>query len=206
MSCDSKVNLDLTDKRPVKSIKIGDATEAALIEQELDLEIKHISGNTLYFYSDDQNTLSKLKDIGYQISDENPKQISFRIVKLLSKDRTSLSTENNISISKELSRYNIKTMIREKDHWIIYGALSDLSTIKNMGYMMEDFNSEIFPRMVKITVLSRNDVQIVNKLGVDIHSVEMEGNYPVIYGQAYDYQIDSMRVSEYRVEKINESL
>ena len=56
--CTSPVNLEPPDKRPVKSIQVGDATEAALIQQEMDIEIKYVDANTLYFYSDNEKTIS----------------------------------------------------------------------------------------------------------------------------------------------------
>ena len=203
MSCDPKVNLDLTDKRPVKSIKIDDATEAALIEQELDIEIKHVANNTLYFYSDNEDVLSTLKEIGYQVTDENPTQISYKMVKLVSKDKTALSTEKNDSILKELQEYRIKLFNREDGYWVIYGSLSDLSRIRDLGFVLEDLDTEIHPRSVKITVRSESDIQRVNEMGVDIYTTRLEGNYYVVYGGAYDSQIDLMEASGYQVEREN---
>lgn len=202
-SCESKVNLELTDKRPVKSIKIDDAAEAALIEQELDIEVKYVANNTLYFYSNNQNTLSQLKDIGYQINDENPTQTSFRMVRLFSKDKMILSREKNTLISKELQEYQIKVFNREKDYWVIYGSLSALSRIKELGFVMKNLDIEIRPRTVKIIVPSKNDIQRVNEMDVDIYSTAQKGKQYVIYGGAYDYQIDLMEAAEYQVEKEN---
>ncbi|MBT8258763.1 MAG: hypothetical protein KJO49_09855 [Bacteroidia bacterium] len=203
MSCDPKVNLDLTDKRPVKSIKIDDAEEASLIQQELDIEVKYVANNTLYFYSDNQETLSQLEEIGYLVKDENPKQISFRMVKLISKNKTSLSTEKNISILKELQEYRIKVFNREKSHWVIYGSLDDLSRLKELGFVMENLETEIHPRSVKIIVPSKDDIQKINEMGVDIYSSGQEGDSYLVYGGAYDYQIDLMAEAGYQISKEN---
>lgn len=198
MACDDKINLDLNDKRPVNSVLVNDAEEVAILQQELEIEVKYVNNNTLYFYANEA-TLSKLKDIGYLVSQENPMQTSFKTVKLLSKYNNLLKKEKNLEVSKELLKNKIKILNREDDHWIIYGTLEDLKKIERLGFKLENLEIEIHPRTVKITGASVEDIQIINEMNVDIYSSELNGNYLTVYGGAYDYQIDRLRDAGFEV-------
>lgn len=204
MCCTSTVNLELPDKRPVKSIKVGDPTEAALIQQEMDIEIKYVDDNTLYFYADNQKTISDLENIGYKIKETNPMQTSFKLVKLVSKNNSLLSMEKNETIQKELQEYSIKVLNREKGYWAIYGSLDNLSRVRELGYKIQNLETEVRPRNIEIKVPTKEDIQKVNEMEIDIYSSEFqkEGNI-TIFGGAYDYQIDLLEFAGYEVKKQN---
>lgn len=197
--CKSIVNLEPTDNRPVKSIQVSDADEVAIIEQEMDIEIKYVKENTLYFYTNNQETLSSLEDIGYQINEISPMQTSFRLVKIISKDDMLLSVDKNDSIRVELEQYNIKILKREDTYWAIHGSLENLTSLPALGYKIEDLDSEVRPRSIKIIVPTSEDVQKVNEMHVDIYSSGPDQEVYIIYGGAYDYQIDMLESAGYEV-------
>lgn len=199
--CTSVSELEPSDKRPVKSIQVGDATEAALIEQELDIEIKYIENNMLYFYVNSQNTIAELKNLDYRITEVSPGQISFRLVKMVSKNDLKFSIEKNDTFQNELQEYNIKLMKREEDHWVIHGSLENLRKIEDLGYKLEELDQEIRPRSIEIIVPSREDIQKVNELGIDIYSSGPQEDSYIIYGGAFDYQIDLLESTGFIVNK-----
>ncbi len=200
ISCNKGIKLEPADKRPVKSIQIGDAAEAALIEQELDVEIKHVDNNTLYFYSDNQDVVSELENIGYTVKEANPMQTSFKLVKLIASNNLNLSGERNDNVQKQLDEYNIKVLKREKDYWAIYGSLSGLSRIQELGFKLQNMETEVRPRSIQITVYSREDIQKINEMDIDIVSTKpLEQGY-VVYGSAFDYQIDQLEAAGYNIQ------
>jgi len=204
MCCNPTVNLNPPDEGPVKSVQVGDAMEAGLIQQGMDIEIKFIDGNTLYFYASNQKLISDLEDIGYNIQDTNPMQISFKLVKLVSKNNSKLSEEKNEIIQKQLQEYNIKVLKREKNYWAIYGSLENLSRIRELGYKIKELDTEVRPRSIEIKVPTREDIQKVNEMNIDIYStLPQKEDYIIIYGGAYDYQIDLLESSGYEVKKQN---
>ena len=103
------------DKRPVFSVMVEDGTEAAILQQSLNLEIVKMEGNRLYYYDGNAALIEKLKQVGYeQINSEEQQQVYKKYVKL----RLPKSADTTYKdLADMLSRQQIQVINREKDHW-----------------------------------------------------------------------------------------
>lgn len=202
-SCARTINLDPSDKRPIKKIEVGDATEAALIEQELGIETKYLANNELYFYTNNANVISELEKLGYEISEISPMQTSFKLVQLNLKSPLIKASNEQEKLLKQLNQYKVQVLLREQNHWTIYGSLESLKELVDKGFDLEEVNKEIRPRSIEITVPAKEDIQRVNAIDVDIYSSAENNDGFIIYGGAYDFQIDSLRSLGFQIKITN---
>src|SRR5688572_32293708 len=81
--CNTKGKMDLEppDKRQVYHTIVGDAHEAEILKQELQIELQNVMLPDLWFYTKDESTLNKMKDLGYEISKSELKQVHSKVVK-----------------------------------------------------------------------------------------------------------------------------
>ena len=142
----SQVSLAPPDKRPVFSVMVEDGTEAAILQQSLNLEIVKMEGNRLYYYDGNAALIEKLKQVGYeQINSEEQQQVYKKYVKL----RLPKSADTTYKdLADMLSRQQIQVINREKDHWVIYGTLGALNNIKHSGNILQNLNYELKPREI----------------------------------------------------------
>lgn len=176
------------NNRPVYVMQVGDSDELGLIQQRFKIQLKSREGSNIYFYAS-ESLLDSLKEIGYTIQQADVNQVEFRVVKVFKK-----GTE------EEILKTGIRMINREKDHWIIRGNLIQLQLLSTKGYSIKKMETEVRPRQVEIKVKDKKDIQYINDIGVDIfNSVEKAGIGFIVYGAAFDYQIDLMKSKKYEV-------
>ncbi len=182
-------NLEPNDKRPIYRITVGDADEAQLLQQQLKLDILRIEGPNLFFFESTGTLLDSLKNLGYFAENVVSQQVFYRIVKIPGLDK-----EDN------LSETGVQLINREKDHLIVRGNLNQLKLLKERGVSITVPGYEARPRQIQISISNRSDVQRVSEFYIDIYSVEnTKEDGLVIYGGAFDYQIDLLKENDFQV-------
>lgn len=195
------VNLEPNDPRPILSLQVGDADEATLLVQEIDLEIVRMEGLTVYFF-EDADQLPRLIDLGYDLEQQNPYNVFRRVVRI---DRAIPETE--------LVASGIQIINREKQYLVVEGAIGQLRALERSGSRIVGISGhEPRPRQIRVIVASTEDVAKIGAMQVDIYSAKPERGTSmdpkradrdvaiVIYGGAFDYQIDQLRNADYDVE------
>jgi hypothetical protein len=183
-----KAAFDPPDKRPVQSIQIGDAEEAALLQQELKIEIQQVKDKRLFYFSGNKDLDARLKELGYSIQREDLMQIYYKYAQVTIKDKVPDSSK-----AAELEKLGVIILNKEEKFWIIRGTLEQLKQVKKKGYQVKELEKEPRPRYVEIVVTAQTDIQKVNETGVDIYSVETKDKTFIIHAGAFDNQIDLIR-------------
>lgn len=196
-----RVNLEPNDPRPILSLQVEDVDEAALLVQEIDLDVVRVEGLTVYFF-EDADQIARLSDLGYDLEQQNPYNVFRRVVRI---DREIPEAE--------LVASGIKIINREKQYLVVEGAIGQLRALERSGSRIIAISGdEPRPRQIRVMVSSTEDVARIGAMQVDIYSAkpergtsmdakraEQNGNI-VIYGGAFDYQIDQLRNADYDVE------
>jgi hypothetical protein len=187
-----EVNLKPPDARPVFSIVVEDADEIAILKQQLKIEPVQTIGPTLYF-AGDERIAEKLKSLGYMPAAADPYQVYNRVIRVYHKGR-----------EEELLKTGVKFINREKDFLVVRGSLAQLTSIRQMGYRIANAGpAELRPREVRVRVFSKEDVAYIGTIQVDIFTAQETREGIVVYGRAFDYQIDLMREKDFKVEIID---
>jgi hypothetical protein len=197
ISCkNERIKFEPADKRQVQYIEVADEDEVALLEQELGLEVKMVVGNRLYYYVKGNDQEQKLKDIGYGIKEGDPMKVNYQVVQLSVNDKAP-----DTSKAEELKKHDIQLINKEENYWVVRGPLDQLNEIQKMGYKLRIETKEPRPRQVEIMVKSKEDIQKVNELEVDIYSYQKSDKERsiTIYAGAFDYQIEQMQRMGYIV-------
>lgn len=204
MSCNNKeyVNLDPDDPRPIFSVQVVDADESALLVQRIGLDIVRIDGHTIYFY-EDSSQLHNMEEFGYEIKKENAFNIFRRVVRI---DRSVPEAE--------LIANGVRVINREKQFLIIDATIGQLRTLVRSGSQIESISVHEPPlRQIRIAVVTEEDIANIGAIGIDIYSAKSERKDQdqidtkveiVIYGGAFDYQIDLLNAAGYIVEILRE--
>lgn len=185
-------------REPILAVGVGDAIEAALLEQQLRLVPVRLDGTTLYLY-DRGDIRARLASLGYEPQRVNGAEVARRVV------RVSLQGG---APRDDLSKFGVNVINREREHWVVTGTVAALRALAGAGYRLEPVRDpEPRPRQVRIRARSAEDV---GKLGgiVDIYSVERAGRpneqqregAVIVYGAAFDSQIDQVRELGMEVE------
>ena len=199
------VNLEPNDPRPILSVQVADADEAALLVQKLGLEVVRMEGLTVFFF-EDANQLPRLVELGYDLQRQNAYDVFQRVVRI---DR---------SISEdELVANGVRIINREKQYLIVAATIGQLRVLVRSGSQIVAISGhEPRPRQVRIVVESMEDVAKIGAMEVDIYSAKPERKELidshktdrkvkiVIYGGAFDYQIDQLKEVGYSVEILPE--
>jgi hypothetical protein len=189
-----QLSLNPPDSRPVQSIEITDADEAALVQQQLGVEVQQVQGNRLYYFAVNKNLDDKLTEIGYTIRKENSMQIFYKYVQLSVNGKAPEESK-----AEELKKAGVLIINKEEKFWIVRGTLEQLKQLQKKGYTLNKMEKEPRPREVEVIVTVYADIQKVNETGIDIYSVEKKERSYTIYGGAFDYQIDKIRDMGFQV-------
>jgi hypothetical protein len=191
-----QLSLDPPDSRPVQSIEIADGDEAALIQQQMGIEIQQVQGNRLYYFAVNKNLDDKLTEIGYTIRKENSMQVFYKYVQISVNEKAPEGAK-----AEELKKTGVLILIKEEKFWIIRGTLEQLKQLQKKGYKLKEMEREPRPREVEVIVPAYEDIQKVNETGMDIYSVEKKERSYTIYGGAFDYQIEKIRDMGFQVTR-----
>ncbi|HEX7904325.1 MAG TPA: hypothetical protein VF487_10630 [Chitinophagaceae bacterium] len=191
-----KFPLDPPDKRPVQSIQIGDADEAALLQQELKIEIQQVKDNRLFYFAGSKGLDAQLTELGYTIKKEDLMQLYYKYAEITINKKVPEESR-----TEELQKKGIIILNKEENYWVIRGTLEQLKQVEKMGYKLKKLEKEPRPRKVEIVVNTQADIQKVNETGVDIYHVETKGNSYVIHAGAFDNQIELIRKMGFTVTR-----
>lgn len=183
-----KAPFEPPDKRQVQSIQVGDADEAALLQQELKIEIQQVKDKRLFYFAGSKDIDARLSELGYSIRKEDLMQVYDKYVQVTVNGKVPDSSK-----SAELEKLGVTVINKEEKYWVIRGTLEQLKEVKKKGYELKELEHEPRPRGVQITVSNQADVQKVNEAGVDIYHVENKDNKLIVHGAAFDNQIELMR-------------
>lgn len=186
------VDLAPRDQRPVYAVTVDDPAEAALLIQQLSLERIRVEGATLYFIGSPA-VLERLRATGYSPMLADRMQVERRVVRVFRRGN-----------ERDVIETGVRLLNREDGYWVVDGSLRELQLLSRLGYRIGAVGpNEPRPREIRITVRSRDDVQRVSELNVDIYNVRETAQGIVIAGGAYDVQIDALRAAGYQVERVS---
>lgn len=176
---------------PRYAIAIDDPDEIALLTQQLKLTHVRATRGAVYFEAD-PGQLSRLKELGYQITQADPEALDYRVLRVRRR-----GTE------EELRAQGITIIAREKTYWVVSGKLGQLRRLAAAGYLLQPIApDEPRPRLIRIVVTSRDDVQRVANYQVDIFTVADSAGRFTINGAALDMQIDRLRAAGFTVVQL----
>ncbi len=185
------VSLEPPDSRPVATIEVADAVEVALLVQKLKLEPVRTEGTRLYFY-DAPGLSERLRSLSYEPTRVNPYDVFRRVVRI-----------SRRGTEEDLRKSGILLINREETHWVVQASLANLRALERSGYQLSELGpNEPRPREVRIRVKSRDEVQRINSLHVDIFTVTPLERGFVVHGGAFDYQLDQLREQGFEVQLI----
>ena len=177
------------EERPLYFIKVDDAVEAALIEQQLQLKPVMIRDGLFYYYGDERLN-ARLREFGYEPGVAEAGEVFERYVCVSRTD-----DEN------PLLEAGARILLREQEYWLVMATTNQLRTISRLGYKIRAVSErELRPRIVRIYVQKKEEVGEIAKLLSDIFSIEPEEQMIAVYGAAWDDMIDKMRARGYSVE------
>lgn len=188
----SMIDLEPDDPRPVYSVEVADADEAALLEQQLGVEPVRQIGTMLYFF-DAEGLGEQLRDFGYQPERANSYQVFRRVVRV-----------DRLGYEEQLLAAGVRLINREEEYWVIDGALANLRSLERAGYRLRPLGrDEPLPREVRIRLEEAGQLQQVVAIHVDVFNVEESDAGIFVYGGAFDHQIDQLREAGFEVERIS---
>ena len=195
------VNLEPDDPRPIVSVAVADADEAALLVQKFGLEVVRMGGSSVNFFAD-AGVLGQLRDFGYQVNPRNSYDVFRRVVRM---DRSVPEAE--------LLADGVRIINREKRYLIVAASIGKLKALARRGVQITAISDqEPRPRQIRIVVERTADVAKIGAMQIDIYSAKTQATKPseieqtgrkaniVVYGGAFDDQIDQLRNAGYEVE------
>ena len=200
------VNLEPNDPRPILSIQVADANEAALLVQELKLDVVEMKGLTLFFF-EDAEVLPRLQELGYELKQQNSYEVFRRVVRI---DRSIPEAE--------LVKNGVRVINREKQYLIVEATIGQLRALtRKNAQIVAISGDEPRPRQIRIVVDSMKDVAKIGAMEVDIYNAKPERKDSIdyaqnsvdrvkiiIHGGAFDYQIDQLEKQGYSIEILPE--
>ena len=178
-----------TQERQFYRIEVNDAEEAVLLEQQLKLKPELLRGRALYYYGD-ESLNRRLLELGYQPMKEDPDEIFTQVLRVRRKGSEAPLRELGALI-----------ILRESNYWVVRVNRKQARTLARLNYQVEaPGKDEPRPRLIRLTVRTRDEVsQLVAPL-VDIDLVEPVQNGYLVLGGSFDYAIDDLRARGFRVE------
>jgi hypothetical protein len=175
--------------RPLYRIEVEDATEAALIEQELKVRPELIQGRSFYYYGD-ENINKQLRALDYQPALVDPDDVLTRLVRVERK-----GTE------AALRDFGVTIVLREREYWVVRGTPRQLRVLSRSGYKVQELGKwEPRPRQIRLIVSNASQVAEVAGLRVDVYSAQKTEQGYVIHGAAFDDVIDELQARGFKVE------
>lgn len=179
-------------EKKLYELHVEDADEAGLIEQRFKIKFVTAVGRILYYYGDEQLNI-KLKELGFEPTEADPKDVFRRIVKL-----------TGFISKKALKKANVKILLDEGCHWIVQATANQLKALSGKGARVKKvIVDRIRPRRVEIYITKRDQTRGIAPFMNDFYSVDhvSEGQY-VIHGTAWDDGIEAIRAKGFKVKII----
>lgn len=177
------------EARPLQVLEVEDATETALLVQELGLAPVATAGRRVYFRAQG-DLLQRLAALDYQVIDTDANDVLTRTMWVLGPRKEA-----------PLHEVGLRILRREKDGWIVSGTLRRLSLLEKLGYRLEELRGrEPHPRPILVVLKDRRDVSKVLAVGIDVYAMGPLGDRGfVVNGGAFDDAIDALRAQNFAV-------
>lgn len=189
---ESPVLLEPPDPRPVLAIEVADDIEVELLQQQLKLEPVRRDGQRVYFH-EAGDISARLVQYGYQPRPVNAYDVFRRVVRVRRQGE-----------EDALGKFGVTLINREETYWVVEGALGNLRALERAGYRLEMLGTnEPRPREIRVSLRSRDEVQRIAEMHVDIFSVAETKAGWVLTGAAFDHQIDRMRAAGFEVDRVS---
>jgi len=177
-----------TDTNKWIGIAVDDGDEVALLAQQLKVAVPLVEDRTAYLV-DRPGLIDRLAALGYKPAVVDRQSVEQRVVRVLRR-----------GTDAELRQVGIELINREATYWVVRGRLNALAALERMGYRLQRVApGEPRPREVRITAKSHEDVQRIAAFGVDIYTARDTVSGVIVYGGAFDSQIDSLRAAGFSV-------
>jgi hypothetical protein len=175
--------------RALYRIRVDDAVEAELIQQELKIVPEGVRDNWFYYYGNAR--LNKiLRQYDYHPALQNPDDFFTRIVRISPARR-----------EEELRKSGVLVLLRESRYWIVRVSQRQLRQLSSRGFGPHSIGEhDLQPRQLRLFVPTLHAVQQAASLGMDIYVARPEKRGYVITGGALDDVIDRLRAAGLPVE------
>ncbi|MGF1543598.1 MAG: hypothetical protein ACFB00_03695 [Parvularculaceae bacterium] len=149
------------DDRPTLRVDVADADEAAILRQELGVEIVDARmGGAVVVANAAQ--AAALKDLGYQLSENDPYKSELRLVRLLRNGRD----------EPDFAALGLKLYNREAGYWTVSGDLASVRAAVAAGWSIEAVSSdEPRPRSIRVALPDKSALDAVYAVGFDVWAV-----------------------------------
>lgn len=175
--------------RQLYRIEIADAEEAGLLDQQLKLKPELLRGRAFFFYGDDALN-RRLRELGYQPVKEDQDEIFTQVLRVRRKGAEAALRELGALI-----------ILRETNYWVVKVNRKQARALTRLAYRVEEFGKEEpRPRLIRVTVKTREEVSQQVALLVDIDHVETAQDGYRVLGGAFDNAIDELRAKGFKVE------
>src|SRR6185503_1949719 len=161
--------------RELYRIRVDDAIEAELLQQELKIVPETVRDNWFYYYGNAR--LNKIvRQYDYHPASVNPDDFFTRIV------RVSPARDE-----QELRKLGANVLLREPRYWIVRASLRQLRQLSRRGYDPHPIEErDLRPRQLRLVVSTPAGVQQAASLGMDIYVARSERRGYVIIGAGLD--------------------
>ncbi|MDX1999998.1 MAG: hypothetical protein SF066_19955 [Thermoanaerobaculia bacterium] len=178
------------EARPLQVLEVEDATETALLVQELGLVPLATAGRRVFFRAEG-DLLQRLTALDYQVVDTDANDVLTRTMWV-----------SGPSQEAPLHEVGLRILRREKDGWIVSGTLRRLSLLEKLGYRLEELNGrEPHPRPILVVLEDRRDLSKVLAVGIDVYAMGPLGDRGfVVNGGAFEDAIDALRAQNFAVK------
>jgi hypothetical protein len=179
----------LLETRPLQSIEVEDATETALLAQELGLVPLATVGRRVYFRAEGE-LLQRLAALQYEVVETDANEALTRMMWVTGpRDEA------------PLHQVGLRILRREERGWFVSGTLRRLSLLERLGYRVADPQGrEPHPRPI-LVVVERRDLPKVLAVGIDVYAMGPVGDRLfAVNGGAFEDAIDALRAQQFKVE------
>lgn len=178
------------ETRPLQVIEVEDATETALLAQELGLVPIATAGSRVYFRAEG-DLRKRLSALDYEVVDTDANEVLTRVMWVAGPRK-----------EEPLRELGLRILRREKRGWFVSGTLRRLSLLEKLGYRLEELKGrEPHPRPILVVVENRGDLPKVLAVGIDVYATASIGDRRlVVNGGAFDDAIDALRAQHFTVE------
>lgn len=165
---------------PVSRIEVEDATEAALIEQELGVRPLLVRGRS-FFYRADPATDRRLEEFGFK--PERGHYAASRVVRVA-----------RVKPETALRDLGARVILRERGYWIVSVTDAQVAALRRAGFKDGPLRAgEPRPRQVRLVVRAIEAIRKQIAPRIDVYNVEAAKEGYTVFGGAFDDAIDELR-------------
>lgn len=170
-------------------IEVEDATEAALIEQELKVRPVLVRGRS-FFYLAEPALNRRLEELGFKPERSEAAELSSRVVRV---PRT--------RPEPRLRDLGARVILRERGYWIVRVTEAQLAALRRADFKDEPLRpGEPRPRQVRLLLRDTESIRERIAPRIDLYNVEATKEGYAVLGSAFDDALDHLRAQGFTIQ------